>query len=191
MKQQNQHAVATGLTKKLTCRIKQLLDPNNLPGEQWKPVYINNSITHYHVSNLGRVKNTKRNKIKRQSNDSSVYLRIHGTSFHKKINRLVASEFIPNIQKLPNVIHIDRNLSNNHHTNLQWSKLTQPLNEVPVVQMSLEGIDMKTWSSANEASKSVYGATRSGQINEVCKGLRKSYKCFKWRFATPQENTET
>lgn len=71
---------------------------------------------------LGRVLvNTKRG-IK-QSNGSymeGVSLAKNGTTRHFLIHRLVAEHFIPNPNNLKEVSHKDRDITNNHVSNLEW-----------------------------------------------------------------------
>jgi len=46
-------------------------------------------------------------------------VRLRGKTF--KVHRLVAQAFLPNPDKLPYVIHLDGDRTNNHVNNLQWS----------------------------------------------------------------------
>lgn len=46
-------------------------------------------------------------------------VRVMGQTY--KLHRLVAQAFVPNPYKLPYVLHIDGDFTNNHHTNLRWS----------------------------------------------------------------------
>ena len=94
--------------------------------EIFKPIYYKGKITHYEVSNHGRVRNTKSGrflqfadlngyKIVRLS-DKSIGLKPKTTYVH----RLVATAFIPNPENKKEVNHIDLNRSNNHVSNLEW-----------------------------------------------------------------------
>ncbi len=90
--------------------------------EEWKPVI--GLEDRYEVSNFGRVKSLRRNKI------MILMLSIHGYhrcnvytgDKHKYIaaHRLVALHFIPNPENKPCVNHIDCNRINNRVDNLEW-----------------------------------------------------------------------
>ena len=78
----------------------------------------------YSVSNFGRVRNNKTNKIVKGSINSEGYLnldyRLDGTRHYKKIHRLIAVAFIPNPEDKPLIDHIDNNRTNNNAYNLRW-----------------------------------------------------------------------
>lgn len=95
----------------------------------------------YQVSNYGRVKRLSRkiynkgllkNKkyfyckeiILKNSTVSKGYKGVtlvkNGKRYHKKVHRLVAIEFIPNIDNKPQINHIDCNKANNMVNNLEW-----------------------------------------------------------------------
>ena len=83
----------------------------------------------YQVSNMGRIKslnyrNTGEEGILRHSLDSYGYLKVtlhkNGKQKYFRIHRLVAETFIPNVNNLPEVNHIDENKENNHVENLEW-----------------------------------------------------------------------
>ncbi len=94
--------------------------------EIWKPV---KGFENYEVSNLGQVKSlnynrTKEAKILKPWVDKYGYLRVNlsknGKGYAKKVHRLVASAFIPNIGDNPQVNHIDGDKTNNKVDNLEW-----------------------------------------------------------------------
>lgn len=92
--------------------------------EKW--IDIENLGGNYQISNLGRVKNTKTEKIlKCRELNKEGYRKItityKGKIFTYQIHRLVLSHFEPNINaKIMQVHHIDFDRSNNKLDNLKW-----------------------------------------------------------------------
>ena len=77
----------------------------------------------YFVSDTGLVFNKHGQEIKRQLNQDGYWVVNLWDGFkyhHKRVNRLVATEFIENPNNLPVVNHIDHNRQNNHFRNLEW-----------------------------------------------------------------------
>ena len=106
----------------------------------------------YKVSNLGRVmsirrkvngprgyKTIKQKILKIGKNNfgySTVTLSKHGKSHRKQVHRLVALAFIPNVNNLPQINHIDGNKSNNVVENLEW--ITNRDNVIHAYNMGLK-----------------------------------------------------
>lgn len=92
----------------------------------------------YQVSNLGRVKSLRNNKILSQTIIFGYHLvRLTENSISKqhRVHRLVAEAFIPNPEFKETVNHEDGNKSNNNVNNLRWA--TQLENNVHAYQNGL------------------------------------------------------
>lgn len=78
----------------------------------------------YQISNFGRVKSLKSNRIRKPYINNSGYFCIHLYDNKKykiqTIHRLVAETFIPNPNNLPEINHIDGDKSNNNSNNLEF-----------------------------------------------------------------------
>lgn len=137
---------------------------------------------YYQVSNFGRLKSFKENKLgylMKQTNKYGWYFTVNlqgknKPKTSKRIHRLVAELFIPNHENLPQVNHKDLNKQNNHYLNLEWvsasnnakhSALNNPrtmsgfnrynklIKTNKIIQSSLDGVYIETFINASEASK--------------------------------------
>jgi hypothetical protein len=86
----------------------------------------------YFVSNTGVLRNANGRVLKpREDKDgylrTNLYKDVDGMrkSFTVHIHRLVAQTFIPNPDLCPVVDHIDRNIRNNHMSNLRWATVRE------------------------------------------------------------------
>lgn len=89
--------------------------------EVWKEII---EYPNYQVSDNGRIRNIKTNKILKPSVNSNGYLRVtlskNGKAKQFSVHRLVAGAFIPNDSNYPQVNHKDENKQNNNINNLEW-----------------------------------------------------------------------
>ena len=88
--------------------------------EEWKEFF-----NGYMISSLGRVANKRTNRILASNPDGNGYYTVcisisKGIRKTFKIHRLVALNFIPNPDNLPEVNHIKGDLSDNKASSLEW-----------------------------------------------------------------------
>jgi hypothetical protein len=74
----------------------------------------------YAVSDSGEVINISSGRVLKQEVQYKGYCRVVMYGKHKLVHRLVAKEFIPNIDDKPQINHIDGNKKNNNVINLEW-----------------------------------------------------------------------
>lgn len=151
----------------------------------------------YQVSNLGRVRNIKFNRMLKPSCDSDGYLIVvlskGGKHRTRTVHRLVAETFIRNKSGYPQVNHKDENKQNNCVENLEWCDSKQNCNygtrnkkiskmvSKNVIQFSISGKRIKKWNSMTEASK-VTGCDLSA-ISMCCNGKRRTTGGYQWKYA--------
>lgn len=107
---------------------------HDLENEVWKPV---TNFPNYSISNEGRIKNTKHNRLISQCFDKDGYclasLSNNGESKLWRVHQLVAMTFIPNPENLPIPDHLDMNKSNNKVANLRWATYSQNAQNRPTL----------------------------------------------------------
>ena len=116
------------------------LDLEDLPHEIWRDIVGYEGL--YQVSNLGRVKSFKRDRLRilrahidRHGEYFMIALYKDNKSKLCRLHILVAETFVPNIDKKPFVNHMDGNKLNNRASNLEW--VTQSENQIHAYKLGL------------------------------------------------------
>lgn len=164
---------------------------------------------YYQVSNLGRIKSLQRNgTIKKdrilKPNNVKGYLQItlqkNGIKAYKKIHRIVAENFITNINNKTEVNHIDGNKHNNCIENLEWVTKSENqkhayklgLNKShgikgeknvlskKIMQLDLEDNVIKIWGSMHDIERKL--GIKYQNVYACCKGIQNKTHNFKFKY---------
>lgn len=160
-----------------------------MKNEIWKD--IENYEGSYLVSNCGRIKSlkngeTRKDKILKfiKNKCGYLYVNLYKNNKYKSktIHRLVAQAFIPNLNNLPQINHIDGNKENNNISNLEWCTRSENIkhayknglhkinkhNERKVKQIDVEnGIILNVFDSVRQIEK-ILGFS-STNISKCCR----------------------
>lgn len=171
--------------------------------EIWKP--INGYNGDYEVSNMGRVKSIKRNKMlkpmKKRSGYYAVGLYKDAIRKYVSLHRVVAFAFLGDPPEGKDQInHKDGDKSNNCVNNLEWCNQSENLahsfriglrdhnmerlietNRRPVKQYDMKNNLIQEWDSMSEAARTLN--LDVSNICNCCKGLIKSTGGYIWRKA--------
>jgi len=154
--------------------------------EIWKTItYAPN----YEVSNLGNIKNKKKNKcitinyerLKKDNKRARPGLSYNGTIKGYYLHRIVAEHFIDNPVNLPEVNHIDGDFYNNKLDNLEWiskldnmrhaseNKLMKRYTRTVIITHKVTG-EEKSFDSVTECAK--YLECSISSISQACNSKR-------------------
>lgn len=153
----------------------------------------------YSVSDKGNVRNNWSGKQVAQFEYHNGYLGVvlylNGKHLNRRIHRLVADAFLQRTSDAWQVNHKDENKKNNAVENLEWctpnynnnygtrsERLSKAFSK-PVEQYTLNGDYVRTFASLCEASKAIGTNDKGSGISKVCKGIRKTYKGYKWKYS--------
>jgi hypothetical protein len=185
--------------------------------ERWKPV---TGFGIYEISDHGNIRSIDRlsrnwvgefpvkgTMLRQQHNNRGYrYVRLwkDGSQVKKYVHRLVAEEFIPNPNNLPQINHLDNNPDNNHVSNLEWCTHEQNMKWseaqgravwsekakqnarkgwermwVPVVGENVITGEVLRFANLNDTKKSGF---QPSCVCNCCKGLRKVHKGYRWSY---------
>lgn len=149
----------------------------------------------YAITSCGKVWSYYRNRFMKPATTKNGYNRVilldsNGNRKQYYIHRLVAEAYLPNPYNLPCVNHKDEVRTNNYLNNLEWCdysynnqygdriKKVSDKTSKKVKQMTMDGIVIKVWNSAAEASREL-GIC---QVYRAANGARKSAGGYKWEY---------
>lgn len=166
--------------------------------EIWKD--IENYEGLYMISNMGNVKSlnynhTDKTKLLKPCKDKYGYYYVvlcDGICKKaKKIHRLVAIEFIPNIENKATVNHKNHIKTDNNVENLEWNTTQENTRHAiinglkptkAVIQLNIDGEFISEYESINDAAISI--KTNLCNIVNCLKGRQKTAGGYKWEYKT-------
>lgn len=161
--------------------------------EDWKD--INGYEGLYQISNLGKVKSLKNNKILKENLNEYKQVKLYknGDGKYYKVHRLVAIAFINNPYKLECVNHKDEDKYNNNVDNLEWCTkkyncnygrrneiMSKNKSKYKIVQKDKDGKIIKIWSSIWDLEHNT--SFNKWTIRQCCKNKCKTVYGYQWEY---------
>lgn len=161
----------------------------------WKPVIGFEGL--YEVSNTGLIKSLKYNipHVMIGGHDQCGYknvtLRKDNKAYTKRIHRLVAEAFLPNLLNLKEINHKDENKENNNVDNLEWctreyniryGTRTDKTRKIVILEKDGEYIEFNGLEKAVEYVRETRTIAFKQPISNCCLGITKTAYGFKWKY---------
>lgn len=139
------------------------------------------------------MRNTKHRPLKITENAKGyprVWLSMCGKLKHHFVHRLVASAFLPNPSKLPEINHINGIKTDNRVENLEWCTVSHNRRHSSYTLQNESGKPKRpvvcldngtTYPSVAEAARAVSGDKQN--ITSCCQGKRQHHKGLRWAYA--------
>lgn len=191
------------------------LDMKDLPNEVWRN--ITDFDGKYKISNYGRVKSEYcGGHILKQGKSSTNYwivvLSKDGKHYTRKVHKLVAQEFMPNLDNKPMIDHIQSvttTMCNNKLINLRWVTMHENMqhsircgrfkkppiynktginhcNSKPVAQYTKDDELVNKYGCLEEAIRTLKVCSTSS-ISKCCKGKQRYAYGYKWKFISKED----
>jgi hypothetical protein len=143
----------------------------------------------YEVSNYGKVKNIKRQKILKNNESLDYYsaciYSVDGKQHRYEKHRLVAELFVKGKSKQKNIVnHIDEDKRNNYYKNFEWvthkENMEHSFAKAVIMINKKTNKTIKTFKSIANAGE--YFGKSSNNISNCCNGKGKTALGYKWKF---------